>query len=181
LPPLVVVSYWIPIQIWNTLSWLHCLVLWLFLLIPDSNMMEYPLLAVLPPPVVVSYWIPIQTQWNILSMLPGLLPWSFLIEFQFKYNSTSSPTTKKPNMPMTYKGLVDTPPRLLQYLSFMKVLVAVDWLGWYVIVCDNLSRPSQQLGQLASVVSLTVFLPRSTKTPLLAQPNRTNVLEIREG
>jgi hypothetical protein len=88
LPPPVVDSYWIPVQIyWNILSWLPCLVLWLFLLSSRSNMMEYPLLAALPPPVVVSNWILIQIGWNILSWLL----WLFLIEFSFKYDGICSP------------------------------------------------------------------------------------------
>ena len=115
LPPPVVVSYWLPIQIWcNILSWLPCLLpssflieflfkynaisshgclassCGRFLLNSYSNMMQYPLLAALPPPVAVSHWIPIQIWCNILSWLPCLLPSSFLIEFLFKYNAISS-------------------------------------------------------------------------------------------
>jgi hypothetical protein len=81
----LVVSYWIPFQIWcNILPLLPCILLWSFLieslfkydaisslgclaspcgrflLNSYSNMMQYPLMAALPPPVVVSYWSPIQ-------------------------------------------------------------------------------------------------------------------------
>ena len=113
LPPPVVVSYWLPIQIWcNILSWLPCL-LWSFLIeflfkyyaisSPGclasslggfvfnsfSNMMQYPPLVALHPPVVVSYWILIQIWCNILSWLPYLPPplvVSYWIPFQIWCN-----------------------------------------------------------------------------------------------
>jgi hypothetical protein len=90
LPALVVLTYWIPIQIWcNILSWLPCL-FGRNLLSSFSKMMQYLLLAALPLPVVVSYWIRIHIWSNIISWLLCLFLWSFLIEFLYKYELISN-------------------------------------------------------------------------------------------
>jgi hypothetical protein len=73
LPPPVVVSYWISMQIGcNIFSWPPYLPPRPCLITSYSNMMQYPDVAALPPPVVVTYWIPIQIWRNIHSWLSWL-------------------------------------------------------------------------------------------------------------
>ena len=82
LPSPAFVYYWIPIQIWcNILSWLTCLILWSFLNEFLSKMMQYPLLGALPPPVVISYWIPIPWLPCILLLHFLLNPYANMIPF----------------------------------------------------------------------------------------------------
>ena len=114
----VAVSHSILISNWcKMLFWLPCLLLWWFLIQliqfsfkidakccsgclasscggflfnSYSKLMQNALLAALPPPVVVSYSALIQNWCKLISWLPCLLLWWFLIHVLFKIDANCS-------------------------------------------------------------------------------------------